>query len=71
MTTERLTELIDRPAAAQYLGVSPGTLANWQSTGFRRVPHIKIGKRVRYRISDLAQFIELNVVDPIGKAGAS
>ena len=58
-------ELIDRKAAAEYLGISSGTLANWQSTGFRRVPHVKIGKRVRYRISDLAKFIEQNVVDPI------
>jgi hypothetical protein len=58
-------ELIDRPAAAEYLGVSPGTLANWQSTGFRRVPHIKIGKRVKYRISDLNYFIEANLVDAI------
>jgi predicted site-specific integrase-resolvase len=59
-------ELIDRTAAAEFLGVSPGTLANWQSTGFRRVPHVKIGRRVRYRISDLAKFIEQNLVDPIG-----
>ena len=58
-------ELIDRAAAAEYLGVSPGTLANWQSTGFRRVPHVKIGKRVRYRISDLDAFIEQNLVNPI------
>ena len=58
-------ELIDRKEAAEYLGVSPGTLANWQSTGFRKVPHVKIGKRVRYRISDLAKFIEQNLVDPI------
>jgi hypothetical protein len=58
-------ELIDRAAAAQYLGVSPGTLANWQSTGFRRVPHVKIGKRVKYRVADLDRFIESNLVDPL------
>lgn len=58
-------ELIDRTAAAEYLGVRAGTLANWQSTGFRRVPHIKIGKRVKYRIADLDAFIEQNIVDPI------
>lgn len=58
-------ELIDRKKAAGYLGVSPGTLANWQSTGFRKVPHVKIGKRVRYRISDLDRFILSNLVNPI------
>jgi excisionase family DNA binding protein len=57
--------LIDRKDAAEYLGVSAGTLANWQSTGFRRVPHVKIGKRVRYRITDLAKFVEQNLVDPV------
>jgi len=62
------TELIDRKAAAEYLGVSPGTLANWQSTGFRRVPHVKIGKRVQYRIADLDRFIESNLVNPVEAA---
>ncbi len=63
---EMTAELIDRTAAAEYLGVSAGTLANWASTGFRLVPHIKIGRRVRYRISDLAAFIEQNLVNPVG-----
>jgi len=58
-------ELIDRAAAAQYLGVSPGTLGNWASTNFRRVPYIKIGRRVRYRLRDLEQFVEANLVNPV------
>jgi len=58
-------ELIDRTAAAEYLGVSAGTLANWACSGFRRVPHVKLGKRVKYRIADLDAFIQQNLVDPI------
>ncbi len=59
------TELIDRKEAAGVLHISPGTLANWQSTGFRRVPHIKLGRRVMYRRADLDRFIESNLVNPI------
>ena len=59
------SKLIERTDAAEYLGVSPGTLANWQSTGFRKVPHIKIGKRVKYRISDLDLFIESNLINSL------
>jgi excisionase family DNA binding protein len=62
------TELIDRATAAAYLGVSPGTLANWQSTKTRRVPYVKIGRHVRYRQSDLDAFIEANVHDKIEAA---
>ena len=58
-------ELIDRHQAAEYLGISPGTLANWQCTGFRKVPHVKIGRRVRYRKADLERFVEANLVDAL------
>ena len=58
-------EMMDRTAAAQYLGISPGTLANWQCSHFRKVPHVKIGRRVMYRRQDLERFIESNIVDPL------
>ena len=58
--------LIDRKAAAQVLGVSPGTLANWQCSHFRKVPHVKIGRRVMYRRQDLDAWIEKQVVNPVG-----
>jgi len=71
MSTAAMIAMIGREEAAKILGVSPGTLANWQSTGFRRVPHVKIGKRVRYRVGDLEKFIEQNLVNPIEGDGAS
>lgn len=65
MNTGTEAGLIDRPAAAQRLGIVPGTLANWQSSHFRKVPHVKIGRRVMYRIQDLDRWIEAQVVNPI------
>jgi excisionase family DNA binding protein len=55
----------NRDQAAMYLGVSPGTLANWHSSKSRRVPYVKIGRYVRYRPKDLEAFIEANVHDRI------
>jgi len=51
--------LLDRKTAAKYLGISPGTLAVWACT--RRYPnlkHIKVGRSVKYRRSDLDKFLE-------------
>ena len=46
-------ELLDDKAAAAYLDVSPGTLCIWRSTGRYNLPFLKIGRKVRYRRSDL------------------
>ncbi|WP_460952018.1 helix-turn-helix domain-containing protein [Spirosoma daeguense] len=50
--------LLDRKTAARYLGLSPGTLAVWDCTKRHNLNPIKIGRAVRYRKSDLDQFIE-------------
>jgi len=39
--------------AADYLGVSPGTLSVWRCTGRYNLPYVKAGRWVRYRLSDL------------------
>ena len=43
--------------AAAELSVSKQTLANWRSTGMFDLPFTKIGKRVRYRRSDLEAWL--------------
>lgn len=65
MTTENLarlvkagTELLDDKAAAELLGVSPGTLAVWRCTGRYRLPFLKVGRKVRYRRADLLAWLE-------------
>lgn len=50
--------LLTRVEAAKYLGISPITLANWVSTKRQVVPCVKIGRLVRYRLSDLEAFVE-------------
>ncbi|HRO36807.1 helix-turn-helix domain-containing protein [Thauera sp.] len=46
-------ELLDDKAAAAILDVSPGTLSVWRSTGRYNLPFLKIGRKVRYRRTDL------------------
>lgn len=49
--------LISADQAAEYLDVTTRTLANWRSRGFPSVPFAKIGRCVKYRISDLDDYI--------------
>jgi hypothetical protein len=46
--------------AAEILGRSVGTLANWRANGGARVPFFRAGRRgrVTYRLRDLAEYIE-------------
>lgn len=43
--------------AAEALGLQPTTLAVWRSTGRYNLPYLKVGRLVKYRISDLAEFM--------------
>lgn len=44
-------------SAAQYLGVEPGTLNVWRSTGRYDLAYIKVGRLVKYRQSVLDAFL--------------
>lgn len=48
---------VDEKSAAAVLGVQTTTLPVWRSTGRYSLPFIKAGRSVRYRISDLAEFL--------------
>ena len=59
--------LLTAKQAARYLSISTKWLANqrWQGTG----PNfIRVGGAVRYRVSDLEQFLEEAVVQPAGES---
>ena len=43
--------------AADRLGVQPSTLANWRWAG-GGPPYLKVGGRVRYRLHDLAKWLD-------------
>ena len=49
----KLSDLISEKIAAAYLGVEPGTLSVWRSTGRYGIPFTKVGRLVRYRLSAL------------------
>jgi excisionase family DNA binding protein len=50
--------LINHKQAAEYLGVTPATLAIWACTKSYNLPFVKIGRLVKYRKSDLEAFID-------------
>ena len=54
---ERNPGLLDDKQAAEYLTVSPGTLSVWRSTGRYALPFVKVGRMVRYRLSDLDEWL--------------
>lgn len=59
MTDVPIDMLLDRKAAAAYLGVKPGTLAVWDCTKKYDLNPLKVGKKsVRYRRADLDAFLQ-------------
>lgn len=55
-----LKNLLTRQEAATYLGCKPNTLALWKCTKRYSLPYVKIGKNIRYKLSDLREFIDKN-----------
>lgn len=53
----REAELLTTEEAARFLRISPQTLSNWRS-GASGPPHVKLGKRVAYRMRDLVAWLE-------------
>jgi predicted site-specific integrase-resolvase len=51
-------QLLNDKAAAQVLDVTTGTLSVWRSTGRYELPFLKIGRKVRYRHSDLLAWLD-------------
>ena len=58
--------LLAENEAAKYLGINPGTLSVWRSSGRYHIPYIKVGGRVRYRLSDLEEWLESRTTDKAG-----
>lgn len=55
--------LLNRQEAAAFLGVKADTLAVWRSTRKYDIPIVKVGRLVRYRFSDLLDFIERRTIN--------
>lgn len=50
--------LLTTDEASKYLRIKKETLAVWRSTKRYNIPYIRMGRLVRYRVSDLEEFIE-------------
>jgi len=55
-------DLLKEGAAADFLGVEPGTLAVWRCTKRYPLKYAKIGRLIRYRRGDLRSFAASRVV---------
>lgn len=58
MKMKEIKELLTRKEAADYLGITYGTLGMWASMKRHDLPYIKVGKRTQYRKSDLDDLIK-------------
>jgi excisionase family DNA binding protein len=47
--------------AAEYLGIAPATLTQWRCTGRHALPFLRVGRLIRYRVSDLDAWLETRV----------
>ena len=54
--------LLTRSEAAKYMGITPGTLAVWACEKRYPLPYIKVGRAVRYRQTDLDQWLTSRTV---------
>lgn len=57
------SELLTREQAAEYLGVTPQTLAIWACVKRYNLPYVKIGRLVKYRLPDLDAFIARRTIE--------
>ena len=54
-------QLVNEKEAAKILCISPVTLRTRRSTGdVQGLPHVKIGRSIRYRLTDIYRFIDAN-----------
>jgi hypothetical protein len=50
--------MLSRREAAEFLGLKENTLAVWACTKRHIIPMFKVGKYIRYRLTDLQKFVE-------------
>lgn len=56
-TAAQPEELLTAKQAAAFLKVMPGTLACWRTTKRYPLKYTRVGKSIRYRLSDLQAFL--------------
>lgn len=62
MADSKLTHLLTRKEAAEYLNITLNTLCRWMKKDTYEMPYVRIGKSIRYRKEDLISFVDRHVV---------
>jgi hypothetical protein len=57
------SQLVNTKKAAVIVDLSPTTLQQMRWRGDKRIPWVKMGRSVRYKVSDLQAFIESSIID--------
>ena len=55
--------LLSTPAAARFLAIGSGTLANWRLDN-KGPKYLRAGRKILYDIRDLNEWIETQKIDP-------
>ena len=55
-------KLLSAGQTAEILGLKESTLAQFRWRGDKRLPWVKLGKSIRYKLSDIEAFIERSTV---------
>ena len=72
MTTALSRESLLSPAeAASILGVRPQTLAVWRCSGRHALPYVKVGASVKYRQSDLENWLRDRTITHSGQLSSA
>ncbi len=64
MVATTLAKLLTPGETAAAIGICTGTLSIWRCTKRYDLVYIKVGRLVRYRESDVADFLERRLVTP-------
>jgi excisionase family DNA binding protein len=62
----RAPVLLTAEETAEILGVKPQTLAVWRCAKRYKLPYVKLGRTVRYRLDDVESFIAASVKEAAG-----
>jgi len=54
------SQILTATQAAEYMSISTQTLANWRCRGFPNLPYSRLGRCIRYRMSDIEAYLEKN-----------
>lgn len=57
-----MSELITPYEVSELLGVKIETLASWRCTEVVKIPYVKIGSCVRYKLTDIEYYIEEHTI---------